>query len=62
MKNGRGGHTRASVDAVVYFEDKCYIPVYLQHCMFNTLLDTNSSISAINSDSFNKLKIEREQI
>ena len=62
MKNGKGGHSRASVDAMVNFEDKCYVPVYLQHCRFNALLDTGSSISAINSEAFNKLKIERKQI
>jgi hypothetical protein len=41
---------------VVCFEDKCYVPVYLQHSRFNALLDTGSSISAINVQAFNKLK------
>ena len=51
-----------SRDALVSFKEKCSIPVFVQTARFNALLDTGSAISAINSETLNKIKIHEDKL
>lgn len=62
QKNSIELHEMESRDALISFKEKCSIPVFVQSARFNALLDTGSAISAINSETLNKIKINENKL
>lgn len=50
------------MNAIVSFQDKCFISVSLQNSTLKALINTGSSISAINNDIIKKLNFPNREI
>lgn len=49
--DSRDGQETKSVGTLISFQEKCSIPPFVENIQFKALLDTGSTISAINSQT-----------
>lgn len=54
--DSRDGQETNSVGTLISFQEKCSIPLFVENIQFKALLDTGSTISAINSQTLKRIQ------